>query len=372
MWIIILLAFAILIVWNFVKSEPIPKGSPIITGARGAGKTRLAVIRIVANYRSKRFWWRFHKVPLLNWFSPKYEPHVYSNIPLRLTRKIYADVLKREHILMTEDLPKGSTVFIDEIGIMVNQYSHGDPNIISEHYVDQFHCAEIFTRFFRHFVGENEGDFVCTDQAVGDVNIQFRRRFDKALQLRGFHRFLDLPLLPSFMPFYKVKVDILDISEGDVQNTKNVNDVRGERQKFFFGYLPLQFPWSIRNYATHCYALAYEQKRFVSSVPFTNWKDNPDGLYTNYIIELRSDEQEMAAHNARKKLISKGIAPTKSDPTDAIAPIDADQNAVESPDQTSDLPEPATAPAEDPPRRSWFHRLLPRPAGRRERTREQT
>ena len=364
MWIIILLAFVILIVWNFVKSEPIPGGSPIITGARGAGKTRFAVLRIVRAYRSKRFWWRLRKVPLLNWFSPKYEPHVYSNIPLRLTRKIYADVLRREHILMTEDLPKGSTVFIDEIGIMVNQYSHGDPNIISEHYVDQFHCAEIFTRFFRHFVGENEGDFVCTDQAVGDVNIQFRRRFDKALQLRGFHRFLRLP----FMPFYKVGVDILDISEGDVQNTKNVNNVRGERQKFFFGYLPLQFPWSYFNYATHCYARAYEQKQFVSSVPFTNWKDNPDGLYTNYIIELRSDETEMAAHNARKKLISKGIAPAKPAPTSEIAPTVPDQIADQTDaDQTTDI-------AELSPQHDSFHRLTSflRPAGRKERTRELT
>lgn len=310
MWIIILLVFLILTVWNFFKSEPIPQGSPIITGARGAGKTRFAVVRIVAGYRSKRFWWRLRKVPLLNLLAPKYEPRVYSNIPLRLTRKIYADVLKREHILMIEDLPKGSTVFIDEIGCMVNQYSHGDSNVISENYVENFHCAEIFTRFFRHFIGENEGDFVCTDQAVGDVNIQFRRRFDKAFQLHGFHRFLYLP----FMPFYKVKVDVLDISEGDVQNTKNVNNVRGEKQKFFFGFLPLQFPWSIQNYATHCYAKAYEQRGFVSSVPFSNWKDNPDGLYTNYLIELRQTDAEKAALAAKKRLINKGIDPASLAP----------------------------------------------------------
>lgn len=367
MLILAFLIVLILLVWNFVKSEPIPRGSPIITGPRGAGKTRLAVIRIVAAYRSKRFWWRLRKIPILNSFSPKYEPHVYSNIPLRLTRKIYADVLKREHILMTEDLPKGSTVFIDEIGVMVNQYSHGDPNIISEHYVDQFHCAEIFTRFFRHFIGENEGDFVCTDQAVGDVNIQFRRRFDKALQLHRFRRFL------LIFPFYKVDVDILDISEGDVQNTKNVFDVRGEKQKFFFGFLPYQFPWiSYHNYATHCYARAYEQKCFVSSVPFTNWKDNPDGLYTNYIIELRSNEQEMAAHNARKKLIGKGIAPPKEEP--AADDLNTDLIAAElTEDASCDMAPPD--PAEDPPRRRWYQRLtasLPRPAGRRERTREQS
>ena len=301
----------VLIVWNFFKSEPFPSGSPIITGARGAGKTRLAVLRIVGSYRWKRFGWCIRKIPVIGWlFTPKYEPHVYSNIPLRLTRKIYADVLKREHILMTEELPKGATVFIDEIGCMVNQYSHGDPNVISENYVENFECAEIFTRFFRHFIGENEGDFVCTDQAVGDVNIQFRRRFDKAVQLHGFHRFLYLP----FVPFYKVKADILDISEGDVQNTKNVNAALGERQRFLFGYLPIQFPWSIRNYATHCYAKAYEQRKFVSSVPFKNWKDNPDGLYTNYLIELRQTDAEKAALAAKKRLINKGIDPASLAP----------------------------------------------------------
>lgn len=311
MWIIILLVIIVLIVWNFFKSEPFPSGSPIITGARGAGKTRLAVLRIVGSYRWKRFGWCIRKIPVIGWiFAPKYEPHVYSNIPLRLTRRIYADVLKREHILMTEELPKGATVFIDEIGCMVNQYSHGDPNVISENYVENFECAEIFTRFFRHFVGENEGDFVCTDQAVGDVNIQFRRRFDKAVQLHGFHRFLYLP----FVPFYKVKVDILDISEGDVQNTKNVNAALGERQRFLFGYLPIQFPWSIRNYATHCYAKAYEQRKFVSSVPFKNWKDNPDGLYTNYLIELRQTDAEKAALAAKKRLINKGIDPASLAP----------------------------------------------------------
>lgn len=312
MWILIVLLIIIVIVYNIIKAEPIPGGSPIITGARGAGKTRLAVLRIVGKYRSQRFWWRLRKIPILNVFSPKYEPRVYSNIPLRLTRKIYAEVLTREHIHMIEDLPKGATVFIDEIGVMVNQYSHGDPNIISENYVEKFHCAEIFTRFFRHFIGENMGDFVCTDQAVGDVNIQFRRRFDKALQLQKFRRFL------LIMPFYKVYVDILDISEGDVQNTKNVNDVKGEHRKFFFGFLPYRLPFiGYLNYATHCYARAYEEKRFVSSVPFTNWKDNPDGLYTNYIIELRSSEEEQAAHNARKKLIAKGVTPPPQEPAPA-------------------------------------------------------
>lgn len=313
---IILIVLVALVVWNYFRSEPIPSGSPIITGARGAGKTRFAVLRLVLNYRFKHFGWKIRKVPIVGWlFSPKYEPHVYSNIPLRLTRKVWADVLTKEHILMFDELPKGSTVFIDEIGCMVNQYSHGDPNVISENYIQNFHCAEIFTRFFRHFIGENEGDFVCTDQAVGDVNIQFRRRFDKALQLRGFHRFLYLP----FMPFYKVSVDILDISEGDVQNTKNINSVLGERGKFFFGYLPIQFPWSIRNYSTHCYAKAYEHKKFVSSVPFKNWGDNPDGLYTNYLIELRLNDAEKAALSAKKKLIAKGITPA---PT--VPPLSAD------------------------------------------------
>ena len=368
MKIIILIVLLIVIGYNWLKSEPIPKGSPIITGARGAGKTRLSVIRIVSKYRSKHFWWKLRRIPVLGWFSPKYEPHVYSNIPLRLTRKVYADVLKREHILMIEDLPKGSTVFIDEIGIMVNQYSHGDPNIISEHYVDQFHCAEIFTRFFRHFIGENEGDFVCTDQAVGDVNIQFRRRFDKALQLEKFHRYLGV------LPFFKVYVDILDISEGDVQNNKNVNQVKGESRRYFFGWLPygswfgIRMPWHYRNYDTHCYAQAYATKHFVSSVPFDNWKDNPNGLKTNYIIELRSNEQELAAHNARKKLISKGIAPTKEDPP-AENPI-----ATELTEESVCTAVPP-APAEDLPHCSWLHRLLAsfhRPAGRKERTREQT
>lgn len=304
--IFVIFALVALIAFQYVKSETYPKGSPIITGARGAGKTRLAVLHIVQKYRYKAFCWKIRNVPLIGWLlAPKYEPRVYSNVPLRLTRKVYADVLTREHLLMTEDLPKGATVFVDEIGCMVNQYSHGDPNVISENYVQNFNCAEIFTRFFRHFIGENEGDFVCTDQAVGDVNVQFRRRFDKAVQLRGFHRYLYLP----FMPFYKVKCDILEISEGEVTNSKNVNNVLGERERFLFGYLPLQFPWSIRNYATHCYSLAYRGKSFVSSVPFTNWKDNPDGLYTNYLIELRQDDVEKAATNARKRLINKGVAP---------------------------------------------------------------
>ena len=311
MWLLLLIGFAVLIVWTMIRAEPIPKGSPIITGARGAGKTRFAVLRLVLAYRWKRFCWRIRNVWVIGWLlAPEYEPRVFSNIPLRLTRKIYADVLKREHVLMTEKLPKGATVFVDEIGMMVNQYSHSDPNIISDHYVERFHCAEIFTRFYRHFIGENEGDFICTDQAVGDVNVQFRRRFDKAFQLQGFHRFLYLP----FMPFYKVNVELLDISEGDVQNTKNVNNVLGERKTYFFGYLPLQFPWSYRNYATHCYTPAYERGRFIDRVDFENWQDNPDGLYTDYIIDLRSDDREQAAYNARKRLISRGIDPSTASP----------------------------------------------------------
>ena len=369
-YILIALILLVVIAWQWLKADPVPSGSPIITGPRGAGKTRFAVLRIVRSFRSKYFWWKLRKIPVLGWFAPKYEPRVYSNIPLRLTRKVWASVLKREHILMTEDLPKGSTVFIDEIGVMVNQYSHGDPNIISDHYIDNFHCAEIFTRFYRHFIGENEGDFVCTDQAVGDVNIQFRRRFDKALQLHHFHRFL------SVLPFYKVPVEILDISEGEVQNTKNVNDVKGEKGHYFFGWLPynrwlfIRMPWHYLNYATHCYALAYEQKRFVSTVPFDNWKDNPDGLYTNYIIELRSTDAEKAAYNARKKLISAGKLPADLldpalDQTEDSQPISEDLPDL-APDQPSE--------AAEPPRRGWLQKLtasLPRPAGRKERAGKQ-
>ena len=304
MKLIILIIFFIVILFQFLKSEPFPEGSPIITGARGAGKTRLATILTVKKYRRDLFWWKLRKIPILNFFFPQYEPRVYSNIPLRLTRKRWAYVLKREHVLMTEPLPKGSTIFWDEIGASVNQYSHSDPNIISDNYVEQFHCAEIFVRFYRHFVGENQGDFRCTDQATGDVNIQFRRRFDKALQLENFHRFW------LFLPFYKVYVDELSISEGEVQNTKNVNAVRGESRKYYFGWLPYNF-LGIKNYSTHCYQRASELDCFVSSVPFENWKDNPDGLCTNYMIDLRSTVSEQAAYNARKKLISKGIAPAK-------------------------------------------------------------
>ncbi|MBQ7322536.1 MAG: hypothetical protein IJW99_10605 [Clostridia bacterium] len=365
MRIVIILVLIIVIIFQWIKADPVPHGSPIITGPRGAGKTRFAVLRIVRKFRSKYFWWKVRKVPFVGWLmAPKYEPRVYSNIPLRLTRKVWANVLKREHILMTEDLPKGSTVFIDEIGVMVNQYSHGDPNIISDHYIDNFYCAEIFTRFYRHFIGENEGDFVCTDQAVGDVNIQFRRRFDKALQLHHFHRFLFV------LPFYKVPVEILDISEGEVQNTKNVNDVKGEKGHYFFGWLPynrwffIRMPWHYLNYATHCYALAYQQKRFVPTVPFDNWKDNPDGLYTNYIIELRSTDAEKAAYNARKKLISAGKLPADLlDPDPQLTPEDL-------PDLSPDQPSEAA----EPPRRGWLQKLiasLPRPEGRKERAGKQ-
>lgn len=287
-----LIGLTVVIYLQYWHAEKYVSGA-IITGPRGSGKTRLLTIKTVRSYRWQKLLYKLHLI--------KDEPRVYSNVPLRLTKHDYAYVLKREHILMTEKLPEGSMIFWDEQGTSANQYSSADPNVITENYIKGFHCLENFQRFYRHFIGKSQGTVGATDQATGDVNIQIRRRYDKAYQLEHFRRWLWI------MPFYKVNVRPLLMSEGDVQNVASVDRVQGEKPRYFFGFLP--YKWmDIQHYDTYCYSLAYDKPNpcFVDNVPFDNWQDNPHGLKTDYIIELRQSDEEKAATAYQKWLINSG------------------------------------------------------------------
>lgn len=239
---------------------------------------------------------------------------VYSNIPLYLGKGKYSNVLTREHILLLKPFPSDEIPLVlwDEIGMSANQYSYGDPNIMSDNINDRYQCVETFIRLFRQFYGEGNGDacrIYATDQATGDVCINLRRRFGFVDNLSNFRRWLGIT------PFYKVDVSTLMMQEETITNVNNTKKDKDEKQEYYFGWLP--YRWMKKpNYDSHCFS-GVKYTGFSSTVNFTNWKDNDyqytddlgvvhkDVLKTNYCPDLRMSVVELAEYKSRVALAQK-------------------------------------------------------------------
>lgn len=288
------------------------------SGSLGSGKSFLSSRDIKRDYRFLNFLYRHRKNLILRLLrlSLKNPPRVYSNIPCYLGRQQYADVLTREHMLCIDTFPSDVTPLVlwDEAGMSASQYSYDDPNIISENVNDNAKCVEIFIRLFRHFYGEGNRDrcrLYLTDQATGDICINLRRRFGSVDNLSNFRRWL------GFTPFYKVDVSTLMIQEDNVVNTNDTMKDADKRQEYYFGFLP--YRWMIKHptYSSYAYHGVKYGTNFVSSLPFTNWKDNDfvytdengiehhDKMMTNYCPDLRMSKEELAKFKAERMLVQK-------------------------------------------------------------------
>jgi|GEM_PF-1251815 len=288
------------------------------SGSLGSGKTLLSSINVKRDYRFLKFLYRHRKNFILRFFKLALdkEPRVYSNIPIYLGHKEYADVLTREHMLCIETFPSNVTPLVlwDEAGMSASQYSYDDPNIISDNVNDNSRCVEVFIRLFRHFYGEGNRDrcrLYLTDQATGDICINLRRRFGSVDCLSNFRRFL------GFTPFYKIDVNTLMMQEDNVVNTNNTMRDPDKKQEYYFGFLPYRWMQRHPAYSSHAYHGEKYVGHFVSSLPFTNWKDNNfvyvddngvehlEKMMTNYCPDLRMSRDELAIYKAKIQLVQK-------------------------------------------------------------------
>lgn len=328
--VIVAIIFVVVVIIQFVHAKkPIKQVVQLKSGSVGSGKSYLTVRSLIKDYRKLNLKYKLRKTPLrlIKGLTIDAPPRIYSNIPIYISRKKgFSYVLKREHLLLQENLPDDVSplVLIDEVGLLASQYSYKDHNIISDNVNDFYQCLEVFIRFYRHFYGESNSDgcrLYLTDQATGGVCINIRRRLGVIDYLNNFHRWL------GFTPFFKVDVRTMLLAE---DTTQNVNDTQNSTLPtkdggldYYFGYLPYKWLPSKRHYDSHCYS-GCKDSGFVSKVAFDNWYANDyfyttekgkvimDVMKTNYCPDLRMTMEELADY---KQLIKSHGLDRKDLPT---------------------------------------------------------
>lgn len=236
------------------------------TGGLGTGKSFESVnvaIRELKKNRMKTRWY--------NLLSPIFKrqrlkkPLLYSSIPIRITKREYAEILTAEHLLLQENIVPGSVVFIDEVDVWANQYAHNNPNVIeilSKRNAEQTDYADggIFDehiRLFRHLHASPvcEPKLVVNTQATANIVTVIRRRINTVYVQSNF-RIIKIPLLSivpiigHFFKFYTYLVRNITITD-EITNTSDGNSEASCRR--VIGIMPF-----IRHYDTHCYSLRAE------------------------------------------------------------------------------------------------------------------
>lgn len=315
---ILLLAFILLFVafllqvWRSKRDRP--SVLKLRSGELGSGKSLLSSKELRRQYRKCMRWYRWRKHPLFRLLGTyiSVPPRVYSTIPYRVTRKVWADVLTRDMLLLRTPLPSDCCPLLlyDEIGLSANQYSFNDPNIITRNVIDDYECLEVFIRFFRHFYGDKCHDMCrvyMTEQRSGSININVRSRLGSVYWLTHFRRWLGIT------PFYKVDVKELMLAEDQVQNVNDVQHDADKRAEYYFGWLGYK-RLSVKRYDSHAFC-GVKYTGFVSELNFTNWADNdyswtdPDGrivkdrFKTNYAPDLRVTDEELRRYKATVKAL---------------------------------------------------------------------
>ena len=154
------------------------------SGGLGSGKTLNAVKMGVKLYKRELRYYKFLCI-----FSKQVRsepaPELYSNFPIKLTRKKYCKRLTNDILLLREKLPLRSVVIIDEMGSYASQWDYKHPLVIDN--------LSTFIRFYRHIT--YGGYLILTDQCTENIVTEIRRRVCKCyncLDTRVFLKFIQV------------------------------------------------------------------------------------------------------------------------------------------------------------------------------------
>ena len=271
--IIAVLAVIAYCIYKYCKSYKIPDETLMaFVGTMGSGKTYNAVARGVAKYRLQRLKYKLSKIiPVKSW---KHEPHLYSNIPIRLRKNTYSEVLTTEHLLMKKPLAEKAVVVIDEIGQFASQWEYDNPYVMEQ--------TQTLVRFFRHFT---DGHLYITDQSTDSIAKPIRSRMGVVYQLHGFKRLL------GFLPFYTVEV--LPLYMVDSESTLSNANSDNADPMYVMGFLPYKWQKKLRKYDSRAYSIIYE----AGASPYAEF----DGMKSRYLIELQSTPEEKKQYTKDRK-----------------------------------------------------------------------
>lgn len=328
---VVFLIFLIREIWHRTK---FPSCSAVmITGSMGSGKTWTSVDRCVHWFRKHLRKYKCGKVLKHIWIigdllypylCQDWYPKVYTNFPVCLCRKhwwqiwkrpekhpkafYWSYVLKREHVLLQEDIDEYSSGIFDEIGLSANQWSYDDDNIQSQNVNENYHTLDVWVKFLRQFYTGDEGQFIFIEQTASAMSKPLRSRIGIVYNMLRTYRWLWIS------PFQKTEINVLMNTEDNITNINSVNDAEGERQRYFFRFVGYRLPLlSYKHYDSRCFRLANsldvngEKLGFSAHLDFDYWGDNPTGFLTNYVPDLRMTEAERFERDVKLAAFKKRV-----------------------------------------------------------------
>lgn len=250
---LILILIIILICWLTYKyiRRTLKNKTEIITcytGTLGSGKSLLSVqdaLRLYkkakARYKRRIIYGKLGIKKYKDWEKNK-PPILLSTIPVKIARKkginYYSTILTNEHLLLQEQVPQESILFIDEIGAYASQFEYKNPNILN--------AFNEFIRLFRHYVN---GHIVCNEQASNFIELHIRSR------INTIHNLSNCIVIWRFIFYYDRQINIseekittIDISQN---NELNENDTQ-DNKNFKF-----RFMWYKKAYDSRAYKERY-------------------------------------------------------------------------------------------------------------------
>lgn len=210
------------------------------TGGLGSGKTFLSVKYAVKLLRKQR--WRVAWHNFWHRKDKREKPMLYSNIPVKISKKENAVMLESDHLLLVRRIVPRSVVLIDEVGSFASQFDFGIPNVL-----DNFNE---FVRLFRHYT--LGGYLIVNDQCSENIVLQIRRRINTVFNLMRFRTWFGL-VHSCYVRNISVSEEIKTIEEQDTEDNATL----------LLGLMPLY-----RRYDTYCYSEKYnpvperEERRF--------------------------------------------------------------------------------------------------------------
>lgn len=241
----VILLIALLIIFIILKPYVIKYDTLVsFTGGLGSGKTFMSTKTALVLYRKQRL-----KVRVYNFFHPRKKqelPELYSNIPLKISRKKYAIRLTKEHLLLQKRLARKSVCLLDEVDVFANQFQYNNPSIVNTKGGEEYGNFDEFCRFYRHYT--KGGYLIFNTQATANENLTIRRRQNTVITLFHF-RTWGIPLiLPNLI--FTVKARNTTLSD-DVKTVEECN--AEDNMRTVFGFMPFY-----RHYDTYCYSGRYD------------------------------------------------------------------------------------------------------------------
>ena len=189
---------------------------------------------------------------------------MYSNIPIRISKNEWSEVMSEDHLLLRKRIPERAVVFIDEFGAVASQWDFDNPLVMEQ--------LTNHTRLARHYYDPKW--FVC-DQVSDNIVKPVRTRLGVIYYLYDFGR------VWGFLPWVKVScVPLLGIEDTATRMSE-------EFDRFFITFRA--YKWmeklglSKKRFDSRCYSELYYS-------PAVKDLEHHNGYKTRYLMDFGVDE----------------------------------------------------------------------------------